>query len=181
MPIKITYFVHGTTIDNEKGLASGWQPGELSELGKEQAEELGKQISGQHFDVAFCSGLKRAVNSAELTFAGRCKIIQDQRLRECDYGDLTGHLEQEFKNDLEKFVDKPFPGGESLKDVEKRTADFLEFLKKNYQGQSLAVFAHHIPQLAFDVLLKNKTWQQAISEDWRKTKSWQPGWEYEVK
>jgi len=26
--------------------------------------------------------------------------------------------------------------------------------------------------------LKNKTWEQAFAEDWRKTKSWQPGWEY---
>jgi hypothetical protein len=22
--VKITYFVHGTTVDNEKGIASGW-------------------------------------------------------------------------------------------------------------------------------------------------------------
>lgn len=27
MPVKITYFVHGTTIDNENDLATGWQPG----------------------------------------------------------------------------------------------------------------------------------------------------------
>jgi broad specificity phosphatase PhoE len=29
--IKITYFVHGTTIQNEKGIVAGWNPGELSE------------------------------------------------------------------------------------------------------------------------------------------------------
>lgn len=27
MPLKITYFVHGTTTDNEQGLATGWLPG----------------------------------------------------------------------------------------------------------------------------------------------------------
>jgi len=27
-------------------------------------------------------------------------------------------------------------------------------------------------------LLKNKTWEQAFAEDWRKTKAWQPGWKY---
>ena len=27
MTTKITYFVHGTTTDNEKGLATGWGPG----------------------------------------------------------------------------------------------------------------------------------------------------------
>jgi hypothetical protein len=32
--------------------------------------------------------------------------------------------------------------------------------------------------LALDVLLKGKTWKQAIDEDWRKGKAWQPGWDY---
>jgi hypothetical protein len=36
------------------------------------------------------------------------------------------------------------------------------------------------PQLALDALLKGKTWQQAIDEDWRKVKAWQPGWEHEL-
>ena len=42
MSVKITYFVHGTTTDNEQDLATGWAPGELSELGKEQAKDLGE-------------------------------------------------------------------------------------------------------------------------------------------
>ena len=33
MSVNITYFVHGTTTDNEKGLATGWEQGELSALG----------------------------------------------------------------------------------------------------------------------------------------------------
>jgi hypothetical protein len=32
-----------------------------------------------------------------------------------------------------------------------------------------------------DVLIKGKTWKQAIDEDWRKRKAWQPGWEYILK
>ncbi len=39
--MRITYFVHGTTIDNETGLATGWAGGELSELGVKQAKDLG--------------------------------------------------------------------------------------------------------------------------------------------
>jgi len=41
--------------------------------------------------------------------------------------------------------------------------------------------SHQAPNLALNVLLKEKTWEQAIAEDWRHTKEWQPGWEYEVK
>ena len=41
-PVFITYFVHGTTVDNEQGLASGWADAELSETGKKQSLELKK-------------------------------------------------------------------------------------------------------------------------------------------
>jgi len=37
------------------------------------------------------------------------------------------------------------------------------------------------PQFAFDVLLKNKSWEQAIDEDWRIDKKWKPGWTYIVR
>ena len=178
MPIKITYFVYGTTTDNEKGLAIGWLPGELSELGISQAKKLGKLVSDKNFDIVFCSDLKRAVDSAKLGFAGKYKIIQDERLRECDYGDFTGKPAKEFKNNLIDYIDVKFPNGESYKDVEKRIAGFLEFLKEKYNGKHIAIVAHQAPQLALDVLLKNKTWKQSIEEDWRKKKLWQPGWEY---
>ena len=89
MTVKITYFVHGTTTDNEQDLATGWSPGELSKLGIKQAKELGILVSNKHFDSVFCSDLKRAMDSAQLGFADRYEIIQDKRLRECDYGDLT--------------------------------------------------------------------------------------------
>jgi broad specificity phosphatase PhoE len=36
MPVNITYFVHGTTVENEKNASSGWSDVELSELGKTQ-------------------------------------------------------------------------------------------------------------------------------------------------
>lgn len=81
---------------------------------------------------------------------------------------------------MENYIDTPYPNGESYKDVERRVADFLAFLKQNYDGEHVAIVAHQAPQLALDVLLKGKTWQQAIAEDWRKTKAWQPGWEYRV-
>ena len=177
MAITITYFVHGTTTDNEQDLATGWSPGALSEKGKKEAKDLGKQIGEKHFSVVFCSDLKRAVDSAELGF-GKYKIIKDKRLRECDYGDLTGTPASGFKAKLAEYIDKRFPNGESYKDVEKRMAEFLAFLKDDYDGQEIAIVAHQAPQLALDVLILGKSWQQAIAEDWRIKKKWQPGWEY---
>src|SRR3989338_4323655 len=176
--IKITYFVHGTTTDNEQDLATGWLPGKLSELGIKQAEELGKLVADKKFDVVFCSDLKRAVDSANLGFSKKYKIISDKRLRECNYGDFNGKPAEKFKNKLNEFIDKPFPNGESYKDVEKRIAGFFDFLKKNYKDKHVAIVAHQGPQLALDVLLKRRTWKQAIKEDWRNKKALQPGWEY---
>jgi broad specificity phosphatase PhoE len=44
MTVKITYFVHGTTIDNEKDISSGWSDTELSALGVKQSLELKTEI-----------------------------------------------------------------------------------------------------------------------------------------
>ena len=175
--VKITYFVHGTTTDNEQGKSTGWLPGELSTLGVEQSIDLKKKIKGQHFDAVFCSDLQRAIDSAKLSFDH--KIITDQRLRECNYGDLNGAEEEKVV--YEEHIDIPFPQGESARDVERRMVEFLHYLYDNYNGKRIAIVAHKAPQLALEVLLRGKTWKLAIKEDWRHSKTWQPGWVYWVK
>ena len=42
MELKVTYFVHGTTVDNAAGKCSGWKQAELTELGRERATKLGE-------------------------------------------------------------------------------------------------------------------------------------------
>jgi len=180
MSVTITYFVHSITTDNESGLATGWLPGALSELGRQKAIELAPQLAGQQFDAVFSSDLDRAVESAELFFGDRYSIIQDDRLRECNYGDMNGKPASLFKDRMTEYVDTPFPHGESYQDVEARLASFVQYLHENYQGKRIAIVAHQGPQLALDVIVKGKTWAEAIAEDWRKTKAWQPGWEYVV-
>lgn len=180
MSVHITYFVHGTTLDNEKDLSSGWSDVELSELGKEQSLDLKKHLSDQRFDVVFCSDLKRAVDSAYLTFEGVSPIVIDPRLRECNYGTYNARPSDIVEPLQECSITEKFPEGESYEDVKKRIADFLEFLKINYTGKRVAIVAHKAPQLALDVLLRDKTWEQAFLEDWRKTKSWKPGWVYTI-
>ncbi len=178
MTITITYFVHGTTTDNEKHVSSGWYDVELSEKGIQQSLELKEQTKDKIFDVVFCSDLKRAVESAKLTWDGIYPIIQDKRLRECNYGAYNAKPSDVVEPMQEKMITERFPEGESYEDVKARIADFLEFLKQNYDGKHVAIVAHKAPQLALDVLLKGKTWEQAFAEDWRKTHAWKPGWEY---
>lgn len=65
-----TYFVHCTTNDNEQHVSSGWKDVELSELGIQRSKDLKEKTQDKKFDVVFCSDLKRAHDSAKLTWVG---------------------------------------------------------------------------------------------------------------
>lgn len=180
MAVKVMYFVHGTTTDNAAKLCSGWKEAMLNDLGKEQALNLGKvsKERGDKFDIVFTSDLQRAIDSSNIAFSEYEKI-RDNRLRECNYGDLDG--EHKSLVVYEDHVEEPFPNGESLIDVEKRVRDFVKYLKENYDGKTVAIVAHRAPQLALEVISKNITWEEANKNDWHKTGDWQPGWIYEIK
>lgn len=181
MAVRITYFVHGTTTDNEQHISSGWKDVGLSELGVQQSVALKEKTKDKAFDVVFCSDLQRAHNSAKLAWEGLYPIIPDARLRECNYGTLNGASSDIVEPmQEEECIEKPFPEGESYEDVKARMADFLEFLRQKYNGKHVAIVAHKAPQLSLDVLIHGKSWKQALAEDWRKTKAWRPGWEYSL-
>ena len=174
----ITYFVHSTTINNEAKIASGWENSKLSEKGLKQAREL-RDLVQTRFDIVWASDLDRAIETASIAFAPVC-IKTDWRLREINYGKLNGTPSAIVKQDLTKYIQEPFPDGESYCDVAKRMLEFLQELKRDYSQKSVAIVGHQAPQFALDVLLKHKSWEQAFQEDWRHTHSWQPGWTYEV-
>lgn len=180
MSIKITYFVHGTTTDNEQHLSSGWNNVELSEEGISQSWELTELTDHLKFDAVFCSDLKRAVDSAEIAWGGKYPIMQDARLRECNYGDLNGKPSDIVQSWQEKSITEPMPNGESYEMVKARVTSFLTHLKTNHDGKHIAIVAHKAPQLALDVLLRGMTWEEAFAADWRKIKAWKPGWDYTV-
>lgn len=179
--MKITFFAHSTTTDNEKHIATGWLQGELSQKGIQQAKDLPSLITDSSFSVVYTSDTKRAIDSAELGFKMSHPIVIDYRLREANYGDFDG-TDKSFKSDMTKFIEEPYPSGESYKDAEKRMRAFLEDLKtKHTPDDHIAVIGHEATQLSLDVILGGKTWEQAIAENWRPAGKWQPGWVYELK
>ena len=180
MAVKITYFVHGTTTDNEQQISSGWKDVDLSELGIKQSEVLPSK-NPEKFDTVFCSDLVRAVHSSELSFKDRFPIVIEERLRECNYGDYNGELSEIVEPLQEKMINERFPNGESYEDVKLRLESFLKDMKANYDGKHIAIVAHKAPQIALDVLLKGMTWEEAFAKDWRKVGKWQPGWKYLLK
>ncbi len=177
MAVKIIYFVHGTTTDNANKFCSGWKEAMLNDLGREQAVKLGdvSRARKDMFDVIFVSDLQRAIESSNLAFPNYEKVI-DKRLRECNYGEFDGKHKSLVV--YEEHINSKFPGGESLYDVEERMRDFIKYLKENYDGKTVGIVAHRAPQLAMEVITSGITWEEAISNDWRKTGDWKPGWEY---
>ena len=178
MAVKIIYYVHGTTTDNLEKRATGWNPGILSELGIKQSLELKNKINFDEIDLVISSDLKRAIDSANYVFGESKTILYDKRIRECNYGDLNGEPTSLVID--EEHIENKYPNGESLKDVENRLRDFCKYLLENYDGKTVALVAHKAPQLALEVITKNISWEQALKNDWRKTKSWKPGWRYKI-
>jgi broad specificity phosphatase PhoE len=137
-------------------------------------------MAGKHFDAVICSDLKRAVDTATIAFGKNYHVITDERLREANYGDWNGKPDSLFKPRLKEFVMNPFPNGESYQDIEERMRSLCQELREKYDGKHVALLAHQGPQLALEVIANGKTWPQAIDEDWRWTKAYQPGWQYTI-
>jgi broad specificity phosphatase PhoE len=118
MTLTLTYETHSITEDNENGIATGWLPGKLSAHGRSLAVELGVRRQNDNLDAVFTSDLDRAVQTARLAFSGRdIPIIADERLRECNYGELNGCPVTELAAVRRQHLDTPFPGGQSYADV----------------------------------------------------------------
>lgn len=173
--VTIIFEAHGTTLDNEAHLSSGHYDVELSELGIQQSKEMGERYRDIHLDAVFCSDLQRSYKSAEIGFEGRdFPIIQDARLRECDYGDWTRKPSGEVEAERGNRVSAPFPNGESYEDTCARMKDFLDELKENYDGKIVMVIGHRATQYGLEHWIKGVPILKTVTDPWK----WQPGWEY---
>ncbi len=175
--IELVYETHSLTLDNERGFATGWLPGELSPHGRELARELGERRRDDGIAAVFTSDLRRAVETVEIAFADSAiPIHQDARLRECDYGELNGASVAEVEAIRADCIERPFPGGESYMDVVSRTRDFLEDLLRKHDGQRVLVVSHGANRLSLDHLLGGKPLARLVEEQF----DWRPGWEYKL-
>jgi 2,3-bisphosphoglycerate-dependent phosphoglycerate mutase len=131
----IFLFRHGETTYNKKKIFTGWQDAELTEGGIEECKGIAKALEHEKPTKAYTSDLKRAQHTLMIALGDRkdVKITIDARLKERNYGDLNG----QSKVELEKKYPKEYPlwhrsydvappGGESMKDVERRILSFLD-------------------------------------------------------
>lgn len=174
--ISIVFESHSTTTDNATGRASGWADVELSELGEQQAKDLGRRRGGEHFDAIFCSDLQRSYRTAELAFGNKFPIYKDARLRECSYGDMDGKPTELVNPEKKNRISQPFPNGESYEQTCERMQSFLDELARNYQGKHVLIIGHRATQYGLEHSLNGLSVVDAVTAPWQ----YQPGWEYQL-
>jgi broad specificity phosphatase PhoE len=175
MTVELIYESHSITEDNERGIATGWLPGKLSEQGRRLAAELGARHRHAAPAAVFTSDLHRAVETAHIAFAGTSVPIQrDSRLRECNYGTLNGGPAKVVAGERAKHIDTPFPGGQSYREVIQATSEFLHDVALRWEGRRVLVIAHSANKWAIDCLLADGSIEELVDAP----AEWREGWHY---
>jgi broad specificity phosphatase PhoE len=176
--LHLTFETHSWSEDNDRGVATGWLPGQLSERGRALAGELGARR--RDASVVFVSDLRRAVETVEIAFAGATTpILADWRLRECDYGRMNGMPAAELHAHRRAHLDQPYPEGESWRASLARVGAFLDdlqgWLGHRWSGGRVLIVGHVATRWALDCRLAGRRLEDLMEEDF----AWREGWDYE--
>ncbi len=142
--MKVTIVRHGQTEYNHLGKLQGISNIPLNDTGRRECAKIKYNLKNEHFDICFTSPLIRTVETAMILVGDRVEIKIDDRLIERDFGKLEG---TDFKDyDGVKHWDYNLNLGdngiEPVQDIIKRTKDFVEYLKQNYNNQSILIVTH---------------------------------------
>ncbi len=147
---------HGESQWNLENRFTGWVDVDLSDKGREEARQAGEKLRGYHFDRAFTSVLKRAIDTLKIIIAingwTNLPIAYNQALNERHYGDLQGlnkaETAQKFGDAQVKLWRRSYavrpPNGESLADTAARVLPYYEkrILPELEAGRNILVVAH---------------------------------------
>jgi broad specificity phosphatase PhoE len=175
--VEIVFETHSWSTDNDRGIATGWLPGRLSERGRALAADLGHRRRDDRIAAVFTSDLRRAVETAEIAFGGTgIPILHDWRLRECDYGAANGGPAAGMHDRRAEHLDRPYPGGESWRDAVRRVGGLLDDLPTRWDGRRVVVIGHVATRWAFDHLIDGVPLDDLVVADF----AWREGWEYRL-
>ncbi|MDC0336173.1 histidine phosphatase family protein [Pseudodesulfovibrio sp.] len=142
---------HGLTEWNRDKRIQGQSDIDLCAEGRDMARAWGESLADNHFDCILTSGLKRAVQTAEIINEKLgLPMHTDPRLAEQDWGEWTGLAKDELgkirkqvrKQEYRGFEFRP-PGGESRDEVLLRACDaFMDFTDAN-PGAKVLVVTHN--------------------------------------
>lgn len=177
MAIEVVFETHSTTVDNERGRATGWLPGQLSAQGQLQARQLGQRREDDGIAAVFSSDLARAAQTASVAFGqSAVPVLLDWRLRECDYGSCNGMPASELHAGRLEHLDRPYPGGESWRQAVARVSRFLADLPLRWNGCRVLVIGHVATRWGLDHFVNGAPLEKLAREDF----AWREGWEYRI-
>ncbi len=172
---EIVFETHSWSEDNDRGMATGWFQGRLSDKGRDLARELGARRREDGIDAVLVSDLRRAVETAEIAFAGtNLAILHDWRLRECDYGTLNGQPTGVVRAAVAGVHD-PYAGGESWAQAVARVGGVLEDVRTRWAGGRVLIIGHMSCYWALEHFANG--WP---IEDIGSAFEWREGWEYQL-
>lgn len=128
--MNIVLIRHLSTVGNEQKRYIGRTDEALSETAVEGFKQEMKKISDDgsiypQADLLITSPMKRCIQTAHLIYPG-VKIVAEDMLRECDFGEFEGLTYEDLKDryEYQKWIESggmtAFPGGESQKEFRKR-------------------------------------------------------------
>ena len=142
---------HGQTDWNEERRVQGQSDSRLTQLGEEQAVELGQRIQLVEFDKAFCSSSLRTRQTAANLFPdSRVEIEYLDNLREIFLGPWEGALyneiEEQEPDSFRHFWEEPHlfdvEGAESFYELQNRAVAVVEKIAELHLDQQIAVVSH---------------------------------------
>jgi 2,3-bisphosphoglycerate-dependent phosphoglycerate mutase len=174
--LQIVFETHATTVDNEAGRATGWLPGELSAIGRREAVELGRRRRDDGLAAVLTSDLHRAVETVRIALGETVPVLHDWRLRECDFGRWNGAPREQVLADRLRFVDEPYPDGESWKLAVNRVGRVIDDIRLRWPGRRVLVVGHVATRWGLQVALNGERVEDLAGQEF----AWQPGWEFEL-
>ena len=176
MSTMVWFETHSTTEDNEQHVATGWHPGQLSDIGRRQTVDLGQRIRARSIGRIYASDLGRAVETARLA-APTLPLFLDWRLRECHYGDWNGVEATRVHAHRGQFLHQPYPGGESWRQAVQRVGWFVEDLRRLAPTEPVLIVGHVATRLGLAVHLGGRSLEDLLDGPL----DWQPGWSWQLK
>jgi broad specificity phosphatase PhoE len=153
-----TFYIvrHGQTDWNVAGRIQGHQESQLTDKGRQQAQERAQNFEGITFDAAYASDLSRAKETAEILLEGQGHTLRTSpRLREVSQGSLEGYhrdkAREEFSeiyelwdrsDDHERMKIRKVPGAETGEEAAERFLDQIKAIARDHKNQTVLVVTH---------------------------------------
>jgi probable phosphoglycerate mutase len=167
-PTRFIVVRHGETAWNAQGRIQGHLDSPLNEEGMAQALLLAERLAAEPFDHFYSSDLGRALQTAQplADRTGKQPIAEGQ-LRERGLGVFQGltaaQCQRAYPEDYRRFhgrdPDHAMPGGESIRELNRRVAALFEELANRHSGGCVVAVTHggvldalyrHVTRIALD-------------------------------